>query len=80
MVHQIPDPFVAPRGLVDYVRRIADAPDGLPIVLYLRNESKTALQLAGIDCGAVRPPSAWPLAPAAHAQLLELLESGALQR
>jgi 4-hydroxy-tetrahydrodipicolinate synthase len=39
MVHQIPDPFVAPRGLVDYVRRIADAPDGLPIVLYLRNES-----------------------------------------
>lgn len=25
MVHQLPDPFVAPCGLVDYVRRVADA-------------------------------------------------------
>lgn len=39
MVHQPPDPFVAPRGVVEYVRRIAGAGGGLPIVLYLRNES-----------------------------------------
>ncbi|MFY9511157.1 MAG: dihydrodipicolinate synthase family protein [Rubrivivax sp.] len=38
MVHQPPDPFVAPRGVVAYVERVADAADGLPIVLYLRNE------------------------------------------
>src|SRR5687768_8947977 len=29
MVHQPPDPFVSPRGVVDYVRRIADAGQGL---------------------------------------------------
>jgi len=37
MVHQPPDPFVSPRGVVEYVRRVADAGDGLPLVLYLRN-------------------------------------------
>ncbi len=39
MVHQPPDPFVAPRGVVAYVQRIAEAGEGLPVVLYLRNES-----------------------------------------
>jgi 4-hydroxy-tetrahydrodipicolinate synthase len=39
MVHQPPDPFVAPRGVVEYVRRIAEAGDGLPVVLYLRNDA-----------------------------------------
>ncbi|MES2186522.1 MAG: dihydrodipicolinate synthase family protein [Pseudomonadota bacterium] len=39
MVHQPPDPFVAPRGVVTYVRRIAEAGEGLPVVLYLRNEA-----------------------------------------
>ncbi len=39
MVHQPPDPFVAPRGVAEYVRRIADAGDGLPVVLYLRNDN-----------------------------------------
>ncbi|MCK8787921.1 dihydrodipicolinate synthase family protein [Roseomonas sp. NAR14] len=38
MVHQPPDPFVAPRGVVAYVRRVAEAAEGLPIVLYLRND------------------------------------------
>jgi 4-hydroxy-tetrahydrodipicolinate synthase len=38
MVHQPPDPFVAPRGVVAYVGRIAEAGDGLPIILYLRND------------------------------------------
>ncbi|MFZ4407851.1 MAG: dihydrodipicolinate synthase family protein, partial [Paracraurococcus sp.] len=37
MVHQPPDPFVAPRGVVAYVARIADAA-GLPVVLYLRQD------------------------------------------
>ncbi|NRG19129.1 dihydrodipicolinate synthase family protein [Rhizobiales bacterium] len=39
MVHQLPDPFVSPRGTVNYVRRIADAADGLPLVLYIRNDA-----------------------------------------
>ena len=39
MVHQPPDPFVAPRGTVDYVRAVHDASDGLPIMLYLRNDA-----------------------------------------
>ena len=38
MVHQPPDPFVSPRGVVSYVQRIADAGGGLPIMLYLRND------------------------------------------
>lgn len=38
MVHQPADPFVSPRGLVDYVRQIEQAADGLPIMLYLRND------------------------------------------
>lgn len=37
MVHQPPDPFVAPRGVAEYVRRVAEAA-GLPVVLYLRND------------------------------------------
>ncbi|MXN64213.1 dihydrodipicolinate synthase family protein [Stappia sp. GBMRC 2046] len=39
MVHQLPDPFVSPRGTVDYLRRIADAANGLPLVLYIRNDT-----------------------------------------
>ena len=39
MVHQLTDPFVAPSGVVAYVRRIADAADGLPVVLYLRDDA-----------------------------------------
>ena len=38
MVHQPPDPFVSPRGVVSYVERIADAGAGLPLMLYLRND------------------------------------------
>lgn len=39
MVHQPPDPFAAPRGVVDYVRRLAEAGGGLPLMLYLRNDA-----------------------------------------
>ncbi len=38
MVHQPPDPFVSPRGTVEYVKRVADAGGGVPVVLYLRND------------------------------------------
>ena len=52
MVHQPPDPFVAPRGLTAYVQRVADAADGLPVVLYLRNDAigiDTIAALCDID-------------------------------
>ena len=39
MVHQPPDPFVSPRGIVDYLRAVADASGGLPMMLYLRNDA-----------------------------------------
>jgi 4-hydroxy-tetrahydrodipicolinate synthase len=39
MVHQPPDPFVAPRGVIAYVERIAEAGGGLPLMLYLRNDN-----------------------------------------
>ena len=39
MIHQPPDPFVAPRGVLDYVRAAGEAGGGLPLILYLRNDS-----------------------------------------
>jgi 4-hydroxy-tetrahydrodipicolinate synthase len=45
MVHQPPDPFVAVRGTVDYVKAVIDASGGLPVMLYLRND---AIGTAGI--------------------------------
>lgn len=39
MIHQPPDPFVAPRGLVDYVTQVSEAAAGLPIILYIRNDT-----------------------------------------
>ena len=38
MVHQPPDPFVSPRGVVAYVEKVAEAGEGLPLMLYLRND------------------------------------------
>lgn len=38
MIHQPPDPFVAPRGVVAYVSRIVEEAQGLPALLYLRND------------------------------------------
>lgn len=46
MVHQPPDPFVSPRGVIAYVRKIADAGEDLPVVLYLRNDN---IGLAAIE-------------------------------
>lgn len=39
MIHQPPDPFVAPRGIVDYLKAVADASGGLPMMVYLRNDA-----------------------------------------
>lgn len=39
MVHQPPDPFVSPRGTIEYVKRVAEAGGGLPLMLYLRNDN-----------------------------------------
>ncbi|HEV7346328.1 MAG TPA: dihydrodipicolinate synthase family protein [Devosia sp.] len=39
MVHQPPDPFVSPRGILDYLKAVIDASDGLPTMLYLRNDA-----------------------------------------
>lgn len=39
MIHQPPDPFVSPRGIVDYLNAVSDASGGLPMMLYLRNDT-----------------------------------------
>lgn len=39
MIHQPPDPFVAPQGVGDYIKAVRDAGQGLPLILYLRNDS-----------------------------------------
>ncbi len=48
MIHQPPDPFVAPRGLVDYVRAVGEAGEGLPLILYLRNDAIGKAAIAGL--------------------------------
>ncbi|MCD1624634.1 MAG: dihydrodipicolinate synthase family protein [Paracoccaceae bacterium] len=48
MVHQPPDPFVAPRGIVDYLTAISDASGGLPMMLYLRNDAMGTAAIAAL--------------------------------
>ena len=52
MIHQPPDPFVAPRGIVAYVEAVSDASGGLPIMLYLRND---AIGTKGIEALCALP-------------------------
>ena len=52
MIHQPPDPFVAPRGVYDYIRRVRDAGQGLPLILYLRNDiigTDVIAEICGLD-------------------------------
>ncbi|MDE0210163.1 MAG: dihydrodipicolinate synthase family protein, partial [Boseongicola sp.] len=52
MVHQPPDPFVSPKGLRDYVAHVSDAAQGIPVLLYLRNDaigSGTIADLCKVD-------------------------------
>ena len=39
MIHQPPDPFVSPRGIIEYVKTVSQASGDLPIILYLRNDA-----------------------------------------
>jgi 4-hydroxy-tetrahydrodipicolinate synthase len=48
MIHQPPDPFRAPRGVAAYVARVAEAADGLPVLLYLRDDSGGAEAIAAL--------------------------------
>jgi 4-hydroxy-tetrahydrodipicolinate synthase len=48
MVHQPPDPFRAPRGVAAYVARVAEAASGLPVLLYLRDDSGGAEAIAAL--------------------------------
>lgn len=48
MVHQPPDPFVAPRGVVDYLKALSDASGGLPMMLYLRNDAMGTKAIADL--------------------------------
>ncbi|TFL17535.1 dihydrodipicolinate synthase family protein [Jannaschia formosa] len=48
MMHQPPDPFVSPRGTVDYLKRVAEAADGLPLMLYLRNDAMGTAAIADL--------------------------------
>jgi 4-hydroxy-tetrahydrodipicolinate synthase len=49
MMHQPPDPFVSPRGTLDYAQRVADAADGLPVMLYIRNDAIGAATFAALS-------------------------------
>ena len=48
MIHQPPDPFVASRGLLDYVSQVSDAGNDLPLILYLRNDTIGTAAIAGL--------------------------------
>ncbi|MBO1080987.1 dihydrodipicolinate synthase family protein [Roseomonas haemaphysalidis] len=71
MVHQPPDPFMAPRGVIEYVKRVADAA-GLPVVLYLRNDAiglpaiEQLCRIPGVSGVKWATPNVMTLAKAIH--------------
>ncbi|WP_068300905.1 dihydrodipicolinate synthase family protein [Pararhodobacter sp. CCB-MM2] len=48
MIHQPPDPFVSPRGILDYLNAVSDASGGLPMMLYLRNDAIGTKNIAAL--------------------------------
>lgn len=44
MIHQVPDPFASPRGVIAYTHEIAEATP-LPVVLYLRNDNFSSMEI-----------------------------------
>lgn len=48
MIHQPPDPFVSPRGIVDYIKAVSDAGNKLPLILYLRNDTIGTAAIAAL--------------------------------
>jgi len=47
MIHQVPDPFAAPAGIIAYTHAVADV-TALPVVLYLRNDHFSETELADL--------------------------------
>ena len=47
MIHQVPDPFAAPAGIIAYTHAVAGV-TGLPVVLYLRNDTFSEGELADL--------------------------------
>ena len=47
MIHQVPDPFAAPAGIIAYTHAVAGT-TGLPVVLYLRNDNFSDTELADL--------------------------------
>src|ERR687894_350398 len=84
MVHQPPDPFVSPRGVVDYVKRIAVAGEGLPLMLYLRNDGigldtiETLCRLEGVAGVKWASPTPLRLAEAIRRSNPEIVWGGGL--
>lgn len=48
MVHQPPDPFVAPRGLLAYLEGVREAAGPLPLIPYLRNDAIGTAAIAAL--------------------------------
>lgn len=48
MIHQPPDAFVSPRGFISYIKAVHEAGDGLPLILYIRNDAMGTRSLAEI--------------------------------
>lgn len=48
MIHQPPDAFVSPRGFVAYIKAVAEAGNGLPLILYLRNDAMSTKAIADL--------------------------------
>ncbi|MBE9604763.1 dihydrodipicolinate synthase family protein [Acetobacteraceae bacterium H6797] len=72
MIHQPPDPFVAPRGVVAYVQRVTEAAKGLPVMLYLRNDGiglpaiEALCRIPGVAGVKWATPNVMTLAKAIH--------------
>ncbi len=47
MIHQLPDPFAAPKGVIAYTQAVAGV-TGLPVILYLRNDAYSDGELADL--------------------------------
>jgi 4-hydroxy-tetrahydrodipicolinate synthase len=47
MIHQVPDPFASPRGVIAYTHAIANATP-LPVVLYLRNDNFSSAEVTDL--------------------------------
>ena len=47
MIHQVPDPFASPAGIIAYTHAVAGV-TGLPVVLYLRNDTFSDTELADL--------------------------------